>query len=610
MFKKILVIVSITISCIEPFAQKVENPPAWADTAIWYQIFVERFRNGDPNNDPTIKNMNIPGLMQYPQNWKLSNWTSDWYARSNWEEQLGKGFQETLAFRRYGGDLQGVIDQLPYLKNLGINAIYLNPINHAPSLHKYDASSYHHIDVHFGPDPEGDLQIMASENPGDPSTWKWTKADLLFLSLLEKAHAMGIRVIVDFSWNHTGTLFWAWQDVVKNQQQSKFKDWYDILSWDNPSTSENEFKYHGWLNIPSLPELKKVNIQGTRKTGYPYIGDIHPEVKKHIFAASQRWLAPNGDQSKGVDGFRLDVADHIGTTFWKDYRKFVRSINPQAYLIGEIWWAEWPDSLMDPAPYMQGDIFDAVMFYQTYRPARYYFAKTDFSINHKQLQEALNYEWSRIPERFRKNMMNVSSSHDAPRLLSDFYNPNKYKFQATPNDNPNYKTGKPDAATYQRVKLYLLHHFTTLGAPHIWNGEEMGMWGGDDPHGRKPLWWKDLNFEPETRDNYTKKTNFKDPVGFDESHFTYYQQLIQIRKSEKALQHGIIEFKDHESIFAYSRKLDDEEVLVLCNANQIVATYDLPKQSKWINLMNNQVYEGKSIKLEPISGLILKRIRQ
>jgi glycosidase len=194
--------------------------------------------------------------------------------------------------------------------------------------------------------------------------------------------------------------------------------------------------------------------------------------------------------------------------------------------------------------------------------------------------------------------------------LSDFYNPNKYKFQATPNDNPNYKTGKPDAATYQRVKLYLLHHFTTLGAPHIWNGEEMGMWGADDPHGRKPLWWRDLNFEPETRDNYTKKTNLKDTVGFNESHFNYYQQLIQIRKSEKALQYGQIEFKEHASIFAYSRKLNEDEILVLCNANQIAENYNLPKQSKWINLMNNQVYESASIKLEPITGLILKRIGQ
>lgn len=596
------------LSFLQCFSQKVENPPAWADTAIWYQIFVERFRNGDPNNDPTIKNMNIPGLMQYPQDWKLSNWTSDWYGRTEWEEKLGKGFQETLAFRRYGGDLQGVIDQLPYLKKLGINAIYLNPINHAPSLHKYDASSYHHIDVNFGPNPEGDLKLMASENPGDPSTWKWTKADLLFLSLLEKAHGIGIRVIVDFSWNHTGTLFWAWQDVVKNQQKSKFKDWYDILAWDNPATPENEFKYHGWLNIASLPELKKVNIQGTRKTGYPYIGDIHPEVKQHIFEATKRWLAPNGDPLKGVDGFRLDVADHIGITFWQDYRKYVRSINPHAYLVGEIWWAEWPDSLMNPAPYMQGDIFDAVMFYQTYRPARYHFAKTNFPITSKQLQESLTFEWSRIPERFQLNMMNVTSSHDAPRLLTDFYNPNKYKFQATPNDNPNYNTGKPDLETYERVKLYLIHHFTTLGAPHIWNGEEMGMWGADDPHGRKPLWWEDLNFAPETRYNYTKKSTEKDMVTFNDSHFRYYQQLIQIRKSEKALQAGKLTFINHPTLFAYTRNLNEEEILIVCNANKNVESFSLPMKGKWMDLITNEKFEKSELSIAPLTGKILKRV--
>ena len=154
-----------------------ELPPDWAREAIWYQIFVERFYNGDKNNEPKPENMDAPPIhVATPKDWQLTPWTHNWYAQEDWAKNTGKSFNEMSQYRRFGGDLQGVLDKLDYLEDLGINALYLNPINDAPSLHKYDARYYHHVDIHFGPDPEGDRKLILAENPNDPATWQWTAA--------------------------------------------------------------------------------------------------------------------------------------------------------------------------------------------------------------------------------------------------------------------------------------------------------------------------------------------------------------------------------------------------------------------------------------------------
>ena len=345
------------------------KPPEWAGKAIWYQIFPERFYNGDKSNDPAPANINVPPLqMMVPPGWSVTPWTQDWYRLEAWAKNTGKPFNDIAQYRRFGGDLQGVFDKLDYLQDLGITAIFMNPLNDAPSLHKYDARNYHHIDVNFGPDPAGDTKVIAGENPIDPSTWKWTAADKLFLKLVAEVHRRNMRIIMDYSWNHTGVMFWAWQDILKKQEKSPYQSWYDIQSFDNQSTSENEFSYTGWAGVDGLPELKKVDVTTTRISGFPYEGTINDGAKQHIFAVTKRWLAPDGDTAKGIDGFRLDVADQIGLGFWRDFRNVVRSVKPDAYLVGEIWWAKWPEKLMDPVPYVNKGIFDAVMFYQVYRP--------------------------------------------------------------------------------------------------------------------------------------------------------------------------------------------------------------------------------------------------
>lgn len=588
------------------FVQADSNyPPSWAKHAIWYQIMVERFNNGDPSNDPVVTLMKDEKMnILPPDGWKVTPWTQSWYRPDSWMTGP-QHFTPELQYRRYGGDLQGVLDKLDYLEELGITAIYFNPLNDAPSLHKYDARNYHHIDVNFGPDPEGDLRIIASENPYDPETWQWTSADRLFLSLVEELRKRNIRVILDFSWNHTGTMFHAWLDLLKNQQYSQFKNWFTIEQWDNPSTPENEFKYEGWLGNAYMPEIKKVDVVYPKYIGRAYEGNIHPDPKAHIFAVTSRWLAPDGDLSKGVDGFRLDVADHIGLGFWREWRTYVRSINPEAYLVGEIWWEQWPETMMDPVPYLQGDVFDAVMYYQVYRPARYFFAKTDFSIDAKQLRDSLLYHWGRISPEHLQAMMNVSSSHDAPRLLTDFYNSNKYKYHANTHENAAYKTGKPDAETYKRVQLYLMHLFTIPGAPQIWNGEEMGMWGADDPHCRKPLMWPEMQFEAEVRHPLQKSSKFpKDKVRFNRNHYDFYRRLIKLRKANPMLATADTEFVVAEGdVLVYKRIEGNQEILVLFNLSSKPYRYLLDKEMT--DLMTGHKCRKKLI-LKPLSGTILK----
>ena len=146
--------------------------------------------------------------------------------------------------------------------------------------------------------------------------------------------------------------------------------------FDDPTTEANEFEYRGWFGVYDLPEIRETVYMEHNDRVVPAEGNIlSKEVKQHIFSVTRRWLDPNndGDPSDGVDGFRLDVAAEIPFGFWRDFRKVVREINPDAYLVGEVWWEQWPDKLLDPEPFVRGDIFDATMNYRWYRAARHFF---------------------------------------------------------------------------------------------------------------------------------------------------------------------------------------------------------------------------------------------
>jgi len=588
----------------------LSEPPSWADQAIWYQIFVERFRNGDPSNDPTQEDIRGFWFGPQPENWAPTPWTHDWYKQEDWALNSGMEFYTAVQYRRYGGDLQGVMDKLDYLKELGVNALYLNPINDAPSLHKFDARHYRHVDRNFGPDPVGDRIIAESEDPLDPDTWRWTAADSLFLELIQQVHARDMRIILDYSWNHTGVRFWAWEDILEHQQESVFAEWYEINTFDDPSTPDtNEFSYDGWLGVKSLPELAKVDVPLSHVHG-AHEGNLHPEPKAHIYHVTKRWLDPNGDGNPedGIDGFRLDVAEMVPLGFWRDYREFVRSINPEAYLVGEVWWDSWPHRMADPVPWVQGDVFDAVMNYRWYMPTRSFFAQTPPYLTASEYVSHLDSIMTGISPPFWNVMMNLTASHDTPRLGTSIYNPSLYKYHQNPRENPNFKVDRPDQRSRSIQEMILVQQFTWPGAPHIWNGDEMGMWGGDDPDVRKPLIWPDYTFEDELTHPFGLERRH-DQVSADSELMELYRTLTHLRKEHLDLWiHGetkwIVIDDDHRLLF-YERRIEDVLALVVFNASDNEHPIGIPQGSYQQVFPSDSLMTTNQLDMPPLSVRIL-----
>ncbi len=555
--------------------------PAWAGDAIWYQIFVERFRNGDPSNDPTAEDIVDPVGRSVPAGWRTTPWTHDWYRLDPWAAAAGLSFYDAVYFRRYGGDLQGVLDRLDYLQDLGVTALYLNPVNDAPSLHKYDARNYRHIDRNFGPDPRGDAIRMAAENPADPTTWGWTAADSLFLRLVAEVHRRGMRIIMDYSWNHTGTAFWAWQDVLQHQRGSRFADWYEIAAFDDPATPDtNEFAYRGWVGVRSLPEWKKVGRPAGQTHG-AIEGNLVPGVRELVFAVTRRWLDPDGDgdPSDGVDGFRLDVAEMVPLGFWRDYRRLVRSVNPDVYLVGEVWFEHWPDRMYDPAPWLQGDVFDAVMNYRWYAAARRFFAGAPPVLTASGYVALLDSLAAGIAPAHQRALMNLTASHDTPRFGTSLYNPGFFKYHVNPREDSTYRIDRPDAQTRRLQELLLVQQFTGVGAPHIWNGDEVGMWGADDPDDRKPLVWDDVRYADEVVHPFGRPRR-RDRVAPDTVLRRVYRDLIALRTEHLRLfVDGTLQWlvaDDARRLLAYARVLGDQRAVVVFNASPQPQTVSVP----------------------------------
>ena len=559
--KRIVLLCVFVLSAATTLIAQV-NVPGWAKDAIWYQIFPERFRNGDPSNDPTSSELEMPPGRE----WHVSPWTSDWYKLQPWELAHSSNFYENVFDRRYGGDLQGVIDELDYLNNLGINAIYFNPLFEAFSLHKYDASSYHHIDNNFGPDSRGDLELMKTETD-DPATWHWTAADKLFLKLIQEAHKRGIRVIIDGVFNHSGTRFFAFEDVEKNQKKSRYADWYDVVSWADSSIPGSKFECKTWWNTKTLPEFK----EGEHSFSKP--------VWDYFFNITRRWMDPNGDgnPSDGIDGWRLDVANEVSHVFWKGWRTLVKSTNPNALIIGELWG--------DASPWLKGDEFDAVMNYRFARASVRFFidnnskkySPTEFDEELADIRESYSVDVNYV-------MQNLIDSHDTDRLLSMIVNPNrKYDDNNGLRNNPNYNISKPLESSHATMKLIVLFQMTYLGAPMVYYGDEAGMWGADDPDERKPMVWRDMKFDNEAMHPFSGHNRSNDVVAFDSSLFAYYRKVIDIRKRNEALRQGsfqTVPVPGSRNVYAFIRATSTNSVLVVLNNGKTAETVTLPLNIK------------------------------
>lgn len=505
--------------------------PDWAKNAIWYQLMVERFRDGEDANDPT----------------PMRPWTSEWYTPSEWEGKDGSTFYDSFVFgRHYGGDLQGLREKLPYLKELGVDAIYLNPVFQAETHHKYDATDYRHIDEHFGAGDGDFSRTTAAEDLGDPETWTWSASDTIFLETLKAAKELGFRVILDGVFNHVGTRHPAFQDVKERGVESPYADWFSVRSWD-------PFECDGWAGFDELPAFRKS----------PEHGLASKTLRDHIFNVTRRWMDPDGDgdPSDGIDGWRLDVPEEIPQAFWMEWCELVRSINPDAYIVGEIW---------KPAPdWLDGRTFDAVMNYPFADAALAWIAHEEKKISATELDRRLEELRNTYPSEVTYALQNLADSHDTDRLVSKIFNPDRpFEEGNREQDDPTYDGSKPSDHSYRRARLFALLQMTYVGAPMIYYGDEAGMWGSDDPNNRKPMLWKDLEPYDAPEENRV-----------DDEHLQFYRSAIALRRSHAALRVGgfrTVIADDAQDLWVFVREDADEEVLVALNASDSDARFDLP----------------------------------
>jgi len=542
--------------------------PAWAREAIWYQIFPERFRNGNPSSNPG--KADIQGAWPHDQDaeWEIHPWTSDWYRLEPYEHRNGMGIWWNLVRRRYGGDLAGIREKLAYLQDLGVTALYLNPIFESPSHHKYDGALYHHVDRTLGPDPEGDRRLIAAEDPADPDTWVWTAADRAALALIEDVHARGMRIILDGVFNHTSITSPFFRDVVEKHRGSRFAEWFKIDSWEDPNEGYG-FVHRGWEGVPELPEWRQDE------------NGIVDGPRQYIFECTRRWLAPDGNIAAGIDGWRLDVAYCVAHPFWKEWRRFVKSLNPEAYLTAEV-----IDTIDVLRPYLEGDEFDAVMNYNVGFACSEYFinrrkriSTTEFDALLADLRDAFGPAVAYVQQ-------NLLDSHDTNRVTSHIKNPDGeayrngdvYHRNSKARYNPAYDTSRPAEKDYAVQKLMALFQMTYLGAPMIYYGDEVGMWGANDPCCRKPMIWDDLDYEPEAVNPDGSLRPNPDPVAVNHDLLDTYRNLIAMRREHEALRLGdytTLLADDRRSIYAYRRRTEGDTIIVALNNADLSVTLDL-----------------------------------
>ncbi len=569
------------------------SPPSWAADANWYQVFVERFRNGDTSNDP--------GDFPFEH---LVPWNGEWHSTLPGETPGEENFFHgagNVWNRRYGGDIAGLREKLPYLRSLGINALYLNPMFEAESMHKYDTADYRHIDDNFGvrdPDqknsgasaslvtgpsaPNHERGAHATEDARhlgnreffnldgspmpagyveteDPSTWRWTKSDLLFLDFLKDARAQGFHVVIDGVFNHVGRANPFFQDVLANGKRSKFADWFEITDWGDEKNWEKR-------NDPFTVHGKPGGIQWKawdRENGWLPIFKKTPDTglahgpREHILDIAKRWGDPDGDPKTrdGIDGWRLDVPGDVPHPFWKDFRKAVHAANPDSYIVGEIW---------PPAqPWVNGgDEFDATMNYQFATACQQFFVNVKTQLKPSAFNDRLVKLWFMYPHQAAMAMQNLFDSHDTDRVASMFVNPDRgYDGANRPQDNAKdnpYSDRKPTDVEYQRLLQMVAFQNTFIGAPMTYYGDEAGMWGADDPSNRQPLPWDD-------------KGPYTNGVGFDQKIFAGFQRFITIRNHLPVLREGEyypVKLDDESNIFGFARQLGKDVVYVILNRSE------------------------------------------
>jgi glycosidase len=462
--------------------EDIAHVPQWAKEAVIYQIFPDSFVAS--KGDFLSEGISIT----------LGN---NLYSRN-----------------RLGGTLDGILENLGYLVDLGINCIYLNPIFTARSYHKYDTIDYFSIDPCFGDNEK-------------------------FKRLVEKCHELNIRVILDGVFNHCGTSFFAFMDVLEKQEASKYRDWFFIK--DFPVKIDDPPNYVCFAYVKDMPKLNTGN----------------PKVKDYFLDVATYWI-----KEADIDGWRFDVADEVNHDFWREFRKSVKSVKKDAFLIGEVWDGS--------KAFLQGDQFDSLMNYGFTNACVDFFAKR--SINAEQFDARVNFLLMRYKQNIQYAQMNLLGSHDTTRFLSLC------------------------GGDVRKLKLAALFLMTHVGIPSIYYGDEKGLTGiGKDEEYRKPMLWMD--------DSYSKEI------------FNFYKKLVSIRRRYMPIMLGnytTVKADIGKNLYVFSRREGEEKLTIALNNGERVQNLELSvenERKEVCDILNDTVhtvYDKKIIvELPPFSGRIL-----
>ena len=587
--------------------------PDWMKNAVIYQIFPDRFNNGNTKNDAAQTSARgetdyeLVDWSLYPENPEQEDLlTAEEYTAANaytgdhiWNNEI------------YGGDFQGIVDRIDYLKALGVNVIYLNPVFSSISSHRYDATDYGVMDPILGGD-------------GD------------FAKLVEVAEANDMKIVLDGVFNHVsddsiyfdryykfltaddfdGKIgaypYWAFvydymndsgaskenaEDAAKeyfatnyNVTDFSYTTWFEVYATTLKDgngeavcdgiglrSGKPVYGYEGWWGYDSMPIIKATN--GSEYQTTDWAEEIIGNSEKNNGSIAQYWL------SKGSNGWRLDVANEVSDETWQNFRQSVKAMDSDNVIIGEIW--------DDATEYLLGDMYDSVMNY-VFRGAVLSYAKGGNAADSMATLEKIR---ERYPEEAFYAMMNLVDSHDTTRVLS---------YLDGIDDDRNQKDIDSAIPTYEKTsdgakqKQYLvaLLQFTYAGAPTVYYGDEIGMVGSDDPDDRRAFEWGQGN----------------------EQLVKYYAKLANIRKNYKALRTGSVApiTTDNAAVLGYVRSDEDDTLVVLGNNGNEALTYTLDLAEiglasgvTYTDLINGTVYEVSAdastvdIVIPANSGIIL-----
>ena len=516
------------------------STPAWAKGAVMYQIFVDRFCNGDPSNDVEDGEYVYIGEPVC----KVKDWNE---------------FPAAMDIRRFhGGDLQGVLDKLDYLEELGVEVIYFNPLFVSPSNHKYDIQDYDYIDPHYGVIIEDGGEVLPEGEKDNTRATKYQKrtgdirnleaSNRLFAKLVEEMHTRGMRVILDGVFNHCGS-FNKWMDRERIYEpqpeyekgayvsaQSPYRDFFHFFDEREEAWPYNK-NYDGWWGHDTLPKL---NYEDS------------PTLEEYILNIGKKWVAP----PYNADGWRLDVAADLGYSneynhiFWENFRKAVKSANPQALILAEHYG--------DPGEWLQGDEWDSVMNYDAFMEPLTWFLtgmekhsderRTDLWGNADNFVNTMNHFMASMLTPSLQVAMNELSNHDHSRFLS----------------RTNHIVGRVaqlgSKAAEEGINLAVMREavavqMTWVGAPTVYYGDEAGVCGFTDPDSRRTYPWGQENREL----------------------VEFHKEMIRIHKREKPLRTGSLKMLSWSSnVLAYARFQEGEQIIVVLNNSKELKEVTIP----------------------------------